>query len=86
MLWCIGGVNGNIGNIVASEGLDAFVHIGRTVVVTMEADVAEVGLHQAWLQIRDTNGCVGHIDTQSVRKGLYCCLGGTIDISIRVTS
>jgi len=24
MLWCIGGVNGNIGNIVASEGLDAF--------------------------------------------------------------
>ena len=53
MLWCIGGVNGNIGNIVASEGLDAFVHIGRTVVVTMEADVAEVGLHQAWLQIRD---------------------------------
>ena len=40
MLWCIGGVNGNIGNIVASEGLDAFVHIGRTVVVTMEVDVA----------------------------------------------
>ena len=70
MLRRIGSIDSHIGDVVASEGLDALIDIGSTVAVAMETDVTEVGLNQAWLQVGDTNGRVGHIDTQSIGQSL----------------
>ena len=36
MLRRIGSIDGHIGDVVASEGLDAFIDIGSTVAVAME--------------------------------------------------
>ena len=81
MFWRIGGIDGNVSNIVASKGLDTFIDIGSTIMVAMETDIAEVCLHKTRLQIGDTDGGVGHIDTQSIGKCLYCGLRGTIHIA-----
>ena len=58
----IGSKDGNIGNVITCQRLDAFIDIGSTVVVTMEADIAEVGLDKAGLQVCDADSRIGHID------------------------
>ena len=40
----IGGKDGDVGNIISRQGLDAFIDRGGPVVVAVETDVAEVGL------------------------------------------
>ena len=70
MLWRVGGIYGDIGYIVARKGLDALIDIGCTIVVAMETDIAEVGLHKSRLQISHPDGGVGHIDTQASERAL----------------
>ena len=86
MLGRVGGIYGDISYIVARKGLDAFIDIGCTIVVTMETDIAEVGLHKSRLQVGDTDGGIGHIDTQAIGKGLDGCLRGTIHIATGIGS
>ena len=62
MLWSIDSIYCHIGNIVTCQWLNAFIDIGSTVVVTMEADIAEVGLDKAGLQVCDADSSIGHID------------------------
>ena len=59
----IGSKDGDIGNIIARQWLNAFIDICRSVAIAMETDVAEIRLDQARLQIGDTDGRIGHIDT-----------------------
>ena len=63
MLWCICGIYGNIGYVVASERLDTLINIGCTIIVAMKTDIAEVGLNKTWFQISYSDSGVGHIDT-----------------------
>ena len=77
----IGGIDGHIGNIVAREGLDALIELGGAGRIAMEADVAEIGLDEAGLEVGDADGRVGHIDAEAVAKGLYGCLRGAVDIA-----
>ena len=66
VLWGVGGKDGNVGNIVARHGLDAFIDRGGPVVVSVETDVAEVGLHKSGLQVRHTDSSIGDIDAQTI--------------------
>ena len=80
----IGGIDGNIGNIVACEGLDALIELSGSISITTETDIAEVGLYQAWLQVCNTNGSIGYIDAQAVGQGFYCGFRSTIDIAASI--
>ena len=51
----IGGIDGNIGNVVASQRGDALIDIGGTSGVSMKANVAEVGLYKSGLQVGDAD-------------------------------
>ena len=53
MGWGIGSIDGNVGDVVARQRLDTFIDIGGTLVVTMKAGVAEVGLDKSWFQVGD---------------------------------
>lgn len=44
-----GSIEADIGNVIAVEGLDAFVYVVGTLRVAMEADVGEVGLYESGL-------------------------------------
>ena len=77
----VGGIDGHIGDVVARKRLDALIEFGRTGRITVEADVAEVGLDKAGLEVGDADGCVGHIDAESVGEGLHGCLRSTVDIA-----
>ena len=66
---------------IACQWLDALVYIRSAGCVTMETDIAEIRLDKAWFQVGDTNGRIGNIDTESVRKSLNSRLCGTIDIA-----
>ena len=67
----VGCKDGNIGNVITRQWLDALVDIGGTLVVTMKADVAEVRLNKTGLQVGDTDGRVGHVDAESVRQRFH---------------
>ena len=62
----VGGIDGHIGNVVASEGLDALIEFGSAVGIAVEADIAEIGLYEAGLEVGDADSCVGHIDAESI--------------------
>ena len=59
----IGGKDGHVGDVVAGKWLDALINTGGTVGVAMEAYVAEVCLDQSGLEVRDTDGSIGYVDT-----------------------
>ena len=86
MGWGIGCIDSYVGNVIASQGSDSLIEFGSTVGVALEADVAEVGLHQARLQVGDTYGGIGHVDAESVREGLHGSLRGAIDIAPGISS
>ena len=44
MRWSISRIDSNVGNVVASQRLDALIDVGGTLVIAMETDGAEVGL------------------------------------------
>ena len=71
MGWGIGSIDGHISDVVTSEGFDALVKFCSTVGIAMEADIAEVGLHEAWLEVGDADGRVGHVDAETVGEGFY---------------
>ena len=50
----VSSIDGHIGNILASEWLDAFIHTCSTLLIAVEADVAEIGLNQSGLEIATT--------------------------------
>ena len=81
MRWGVGGIYGNIGNIIASKRLDTFIYISGTLGIAMETDIAEVGLHKTWLQVGDTDSRIGNIDAQAIGECLDCSLCSTIDIT-----
>ena len=64
----VGGIDGNIGNVVARQGLDAFIDRSGSFVVSVETNVAEVGLYESRLQVRHADGGIGYIDAQAVGK------------------
>ncbi len=82
----VGGIDGHIGDIVAREGFDALIELGCALGVAVEADVAEIGLYEAGLEVGDADGSVGHVDAESVGEGLHGCLCGTVDIASCVSS
>ena len=84
MSGCIGGIDGDIGDVVARQRLDALIDIGGAVIVTMEADVAEVGLDEAGLQVSDADGRIGHVDAESVGQCLHGSLSGAIHVATGV--
>lgn len=45
----IGGIDGNIGNIVASKRFDALIKLSCPIGITTETDIAEVSLNQSRL-------------------------------------
>ena len=45
MLRSISCIDGNVGDVIASQRFDAFIDCGGTVAVSVEADIAEVSLH-----------------------------------------
>ena len=66
MSGCVGGIDGHVCDVIASQRLDAFIDIGGTVVVAMKADVAEIRLYEAGLQVGDADSSVGHVNAQAV--------------------
>lgn len=58
----ISGIDSYIGNVVARQWPDAFIDIGGTFVITMEAGDAEVRFHQSWLEVRDADGSMCHVN------------------------
>lgn len=80
----VGGVDGHVGDVVAGEGFDTLVDVGGALGVTMETGVAEIGLHEAGLEVGDADGGVGHVEAQAVGDGLHGRLGGAIDVAIGV--
>lgn len=79
--WGIGCEDGHIGDVVAREGLDALIEFGCALGVAMEADVAEVGLYEAGLEVGDADSGIGHVDAETVGEGFYSSLCGTVDIT-----
>ena len=59
VLRSIGGIYGNVGNIITRQGFDALIYRGGPVVITVESDIAEVRLHQSGLQVRHADGGIG---------------------------
>ena len=57
---CVRGIDGHVGDIVARQGLDALIDISGTVVVAVEADIAEIGLYKSGLQVGNTDGGVSN--------------------------
>ena len=84
MLRGICSIDGHVGNIVACQGLDALIELGGALGIAVETDVAEVGLHEAGLEIGDADGGVGHIDAQTVGEGLDGGLRSAVDIATGV--
>ena len=81
-----GCIEGHIGNVGAGERSDTFIYIVGTLVVAMEADVAEVGFHQSRFEVGHSHCRMCHVDSQSVGYGLHCRLGGAIHVSSGVCS
>ena len=84
MLGRVSHIDGHIGDVVARERLDALIHLGGAVCVSMKTDIAEVRLHQSGLEVRHANSGIGHIDAKTVRNGLDSSFSGTIDIASRI--
>ena len=74
-------IDSHISDVVAREGLDALIELGGTIGISVETDVAEVGLYKAGLEIGDADGSVGHVNAESVGEGFHCCLRGAVDIA-----
>ena len=79
-------IEGNIGYIIAIERSDALIHIVGTLIVAMEADIREVGLHQSWFYIGNTYLGMCHVDAQTIGDSLNGSLGSTIYIATRIGS
>jgi hypothetical protein len=47
VLRSIGGIYGNVGNIITRQGFDALIYRGGPVVITVESDIAEVRFCQS---------------------------------------
>ena len=82
----IGRINSNVGNIVARKRRDALVNIRCAIGVTAKTNVTEISLNKTRLQVRNTDGCISNINTQSVRKSLHSSLCGTIYIASSIGS
>ena len=80
----VGGIDGRIGDIVTGKRRDALVDVGGALGITVEAGVTEVGLHQTGLEVGDTDGSIGDIETQAVGDGLHGSLGGAVNIAIGI--
>ena len=81
MRWGIGSKDCHIGDVVAREGFDALIEFGSTLGIAVEADVAEVGLYEAGLEVGDADSGIGHIDAETVGEGLHGSLCGAVDIA-----
>ena len=81
MLWRAGGKEGYIGNVSASQRLDALIDLIGTFVVAMETHVAEVGLYQTGFQVGYTYCRFCYVNAQSVSNHLDGSLGCTVHIS-----
>ena len=62
----LSGIEGGVGDVVAGEGCDAFVDVVGTLVVAVEAYVAEVGLDQSGFEKGHAYLGVGDVDAQTV--------------------
>ena len=85
MLGGIGGIDGHVGDVVACEWFDALIDVGSSAGISMETDVAEVGLNKSRLQVRHTDGRTGNIDSQTVGQGFHSSLRGTIDVAAGIS-
>ena len=79
--WRVGSEDSHVGDVIARQWLDAFVDVGSTVGIAVEADVAEVSLHQSRLQVGHADGSICHVNAQTVGECLYSGLCGTVDIA-----
>ena len=81
---CRGGVEGDIGNVVAGEGLDAGVEALGGRGVAMEANVGEVRLDEAGLEVGDADGRLVEVHAESVAEGLDGGFGGAVGAAARI--
>ena len=79
--WGIGCIDGYIGDVVTRQWLDALIEFCGTIGIALEADITEVRLYKAWLEVGDAYGGVGHIDTETVGEGFHGSLCGSIYIA-----
>ena len=79
-----GGVEGYVGDVVAREGLDAGVETLGGSGVAVEADVGEVGLDEAGLEVGDADGRLVEVHAKTVAEGLDSGFGGAIGAAARV--
>ena len=75
---CRGGVEGNVGDVVAGEGRNAGVEALGGGGVAVETDVGEVGLDEAGLDVGDADGRLVEIHAETVAEGLDGGFGGAI--------
>ena len=80
VLWSRSGIESHVGDVGSGKRLDAFIHLVGTLVVAMEAHVAEVGLYESRLEVGDAYSRVSYVDAQTVRNRLYGSLCGAIHI------
>ena len=49
--WGIGCIDGYIGDVVTRQWLDALIEFCGTIGIALEADITEVCLYKAWLEV-----------------------------------
>ena len=86
MLGGTGSEINHLGDVVTGQRFDALIHIVGPFIVTVEADVGEMGLHQSGLDIGDAQIGFGDIDAQTVGDGFDSGFRGAIHIAAGVGS
>ena len=79
-------IDGNIGDIITCQWLDAFVYISSTLVVTVETNIAEICFHKTRFQVCNTDSGISHVYSQTIGKSLDRSLCSTIDIASSIGS
>ena len=62
----LGGVERHVCDILAGQGLNSFIYIGGPTGVSVETDVAEIGLHEARCQIGHADRGMSQVDAKAV--------------------
>ena len=62
----LGGIEGNVGYVIAREGFDALIDFLGPFGIAMEADAAEVGLYEARFEVGHADWGGGQVDAETV--------------------
>ena len=71
----------HVSNVVTREWFDSVIDVVRPLLVAMETDNTEIGLHESRLDVGDPDSRLSNINSQSIGNGLDSRLGSTIHIT-----